>query len=734
MKLNQFSQNEVEVLGDSVDTEFSIDTESLGVLFKGFSDALYSDKFGSIVREVTSNCFDAHEEVGQKLDVQVRMVTPGFDEGKIVFEDFGPGLSPDRIKNIYSKYFASTKRNTNDQIGGFGIGAKSPLAYADSFNVVTRVDGVEYDYIIHKGEQVPMITLIGTKPTDSINGTQVIIPIANNADYSSFVSAVKDQLRYFDNISYKIPNEDISNEYKIFRGKHWIHTTNGTSSGDLEICIGKVGYPLDFKAAGFENFYYHERSANFALYFDVGEISVTMNRESIEYNSKTRKAIKEKVELFKKEAKEIQIKNNRTSDLQTWYSLTRENSRQVRVTDECILKSSYFFDKSEAVYEPLEHLGKVPNSPLYFITAHKSVGFSDKSAPRTIKESTLCSLLFDKSERYGSPSRYVKGVKIFRLRDRMNAMKDLYIQETYGKFVVVKLDQEYKDSLTNYFAHKAPTGQAKAYGEMYAKEMIKQVVKHTESYDDLVVPEDWIADYKASRKKGKTVRSIEVIPYKSLACDYDDNPAFSQKNAKVKDLLSIPKTIVYGSTNDRRKLMTLYQLLFNGAASNGIDRYVSYAKELRSYKFIMISEQRKKFFVGHKNTINVNDFLAHNYSAVSRIFNFHNLMDTPNLLADTNPMFTAVRDRQRHLPDYVFKEFISAFKFVYNPDNEYITLSNGKQASVTELQNYFIEFKNAHPLHGYIRYGAYEDGDEYQKSLKHYLNLINFNSKIKCYG
>ena len=308
----------------------------------------------------------------------------------------------------------------------------------------------------------------------------------------------------------------------------------------------------------------------------------------------------------------------------------------------------------------------------------------------------------------------------------------MYIQETYGKFVVVKLDQEYKDHLTSYFAHKAPTGQAKAYGEMYAKEMIKQVVKHTESYDDLVVPEDWIADYKESRKKGKTVRSIEVIPYKHLACDYDDNPAFSQKNAKVKDLLSIPKTIVYGSTNDRRKLMTLYQLLFNGTAGKGIDRYVSYAKELLSYKFIMISEQRKKFFVGHKNTIDVNDFLAHNYSTVSRIFNYHNLMDIPNLLGDTDPMFTALRNRQRNLPDYVFKEFISAFKFVYNPDNEYITLSNGKQISVSELQNYLIEFKNAHPLHEYIRYGQNEDV-EYLKSVKHYLNLINFNSKIKCY-
>jgi len=733
MKLNQFSQNEVEVLGDSVDTEFSIDTESLGVLFKGFSDALYSDKFGSIVREVTSNCFDAHEEVGQKLDVQVRMVTPGFDEGKIVFEDFGPGLSPDRIKNIYSKYFASTKRNTNDQIGGFGIGAKSPLAYADSFNVVTRVDGVEYDYIIHKGEQVPVITLIGTKPTDSINGTQVIIPIANHFDYSSFVSAVKDQLRYFDNITYKIPDEDISNEYKIFRGKHWIHTTNGTRSGDLEICIGKVGYPLDFKAAGFENFYYHERSANFALYFDVGEISVTMNRESIEYNAKTRKAIQAKVELFKEEILDIQQKNNRTSDLKTWYNLSRENSSKVRVTDECILFSQYFFSKSEAIYEPLENLGKLPSSPLFFIRAHKSLGFIDKSAPRIIKDSVLCSLLFDDTGRYGSAKRHRKDAPIFRVRDRMNTMKDAYIQEKYGKFIAVKLNPDHQEDITRFFTGQAPSGQAKAHGEIYFKEMVKEVVKYTESYDELVIPEDWIEEYKASRKKGKKVRSAEVIPYKLLTGDYDDNPVFSQENIKVADLLKSKKTLVYGSSNDRRKLLTAFQLLFNGLPSGGIDRYVSYAKRLKHYEFIMISEQRKKFFVGHKNTVDINDFVKHNYSTIARVFNYHNLMDIPTILADTNPMFTALQQRQRRVPDFALKEFINAFKFVYNPDNEYITLSNGKQVSVTEIHNYLIDFKNAHPLNEYIRWGNTEE-PEYQESVKHYLNLINFNSKIKCYG
>jgi len=53
--------NEIEVseqLDESLD--FSIDQESLGVLFKGFSDTLYSNKIGSIVREIASNCFDSH--------------------------------------------------------------------------------------------------------------------------------------------------------------------------------------------------------------------------------------------------------------------------------------------------------------------------------------------------------------------------------------------------------------------------------------------------------------------------------------------------------------------------------------------------------------------------------------------------------------------------------------------------------------------------------------------------
>lgn len=729
MKLNQFSQNEVAVLGEAQETEFSIDTESLGVLFKGFSDALYSDKFGSIVREITSNCFDAHEEVGQTLDVQIRMVQAGFDEGKIIFEDFGPGLSPERIKNIYSKYFASTKRGTNDQIGGFGIGAKSPLAYADSFNVITRVDGVEYNYIIHKGEQVPIITLIDQSTTDAINGTQVIIPIANSKDYAYFVMAVKDQLRYFDNITYKIPGEDINNDYKIFKGKHWIHTTNGTANSQLQLCIGKVGYPLDWKAAGIEDVYYHQQHGNFALYFDVGEISVTMNRESVEYNSKTRKAIQEKIKAFQEEARELTIKNNRTSDLKTFYEITRHNSTKLRVNDECILESSYFFEKMDAVYEPLEDLGKVVQDPLFFIRVHKSLGFTDKSAPRILKGQSLCRLLFDESNRYHSPRKHLRNAKIFRVRDRMNSLKDAYIQETYGKFVAVKLDSDYRTTLADYYKLKGSSTPNYTAADTYFKHMIKEVVKHTESYDDLIVPEDWIEQYKASRKRGSKIRSAEVIPYKQVYMNSEDVVMFEQNQNKVDKLLSGTRgLLIYGSSKDRNKLTSAFELLRWGV--NRTDRSY-YQTKLREYTFIMISESRKKLFAGHKNTLDINDFLKEKYSLVSRIYSYDHIMAVPMGLSEVDDVFRTISFRKMAVPAYTRTEFEKAFKFAYNPDNEYITLPNGEATSVTELQDYIIKWRDAHPMCAFIKVISEK---EHKDAVHHYINLINFNSKLKCYG
>ena len=61
-------------------------------------------------------------------------------------KDFGPGISPDRMSNIFIQYTASTKRDDNVQTGGFGLGAKTPFAYSNSFVIVTVMNGIKYQY------------------------------------------------------------------------------------------------------------------------------------------------------------------------------------------------------------------------------------------------------------------------------------------------------------------------------------------------------------------------------------------------------------------------------------------------------------------------------------------------------------------------------------------------------------------------------------------------------------
>lgn len=294
MKLNE-KDVDIESTETLESIDFSIDMSSLGVLMKGFSDNLYSNKIGSVVREIASNCFDAHAEINNPEPVVIDLRRTA-DTYEIAFIDYGPGLSPERIREVYSRYFSSTKRGSNSEIGGFGIGAKSPFSYTDSFLVKTWVDGVEYHYIMHRGVTVPEIKLIFQKETDRKNGTEVCIPVKNQ-DVDKFRSELKSQLKYFDNIDYQGECR-IDNDYSIVRyGPLILREEVKLSDGALEVCIGKVKYPLDLSQIPYPHkTKMQEIKDSVALHFDIGEISVTMTRESIEYNESTIETIVNKFE------------------------------------------------------------------------------------------------------------------------------------------------------------------------------------------------------------------------------------------------------------------------------------------------------------------------------------------------------------------------------------------------------------------------------------------------------
>ena len=133
------------VIGEVTSQQFGIDTTS-GVIFDILRNKMYSNVVSSICREISCNAKDANTENNlSEKPTKITLVSPSsslnylgtITDYQIIFEDHGIGIQPDRMNKIFLNYGASTKRDSNDLIGGLGLGAKTPFAYSDTFTVLT---------------------------------------------------------------------------------------------------------------------------------------------------------------------------------------------------------------------------------------------------------------------------------------------------------------------------------------------------------------------------------------------------------------------------------------------------------------------------------------------------------------------------------------------------------------------------------------------------------------------
>lgn len=100
---------------------------------------LYNNPLKAAIREYVSNGVDAHVKDGVTRPVEVTL--PTFAEPKLVIRDFGHGMSVFDIITIYGNFGTSDKRQSDDYIGGFGIGSKSGLAVSDIIDVTSIANG-----------------------------------------------------------------------------------------------------------------------------------------------------------------------------------------------------------------------------------------------------------------------------------------------------------------------------------------------------------------------------------------------------------------------------------------------------------------------------------------------------------------------------------------------------------------------------------------------------------------
>jgi len=156
---------------------------------------LYAYPIRTLVQEYICNGRDAMREAGTWGKLPIEITVPNSLDPVFKVRDFGVGISPDRMANIFVNYGSSTKRNTNTQTGGFGIGAKSAFSYTDSFTVTSFYNGVRYLYVAHLGDEGG-VNLISQNNTTQPNGVEISIGVKPK-DISDFRNAVQRCVKFW---------------------------------------------------------------------------------------------------------------------------------------------------------------------------------------------------------------------------------------------------------------------------------------------------------------------------------------------------------------------------------------------------------------------------------------------------------------------------------------------------------------------------------------------------------
>jgi hypothetical protein len=325
----------VEVQGGNNTGSFSIAMN--GKAFRVLSDTLYQNKAGSIVREISCNAYDAHVDAG-KADQEFVIHLPDNFEPWFSVRDFGKGLSATDIKNVFTVYFQSTKENSNDAIGAFGLGAKTPFSYTDQFTVTSYQNGICTIYSAFITESgVPNIIEMYSSESTEPSGVEIKLSVKSQ-DYGRFKSEVQEQLKFF-KVKPRIENGTCT--YQEQGGvviletadARIIDTGNSYYKKAPYIIQGNVGYPLaidNLKDAMPEHFKFFD--SNNGLYielnFEIGQIGVTASREGVEYNAATLANINAKMTLVRAQVQEY-INTQLKSKVTEWERAEYLNSSQV---------------------------------------------------------------------------------------------------------------------------------------------------------------------------------------------------------------------------------------------------------------------------------------------------------------------------------------------------------------------------------------------------------------------
>lgn len=285
----------VQKSGIGTESHFNIKDENVAHIFSILRNQLYSDKIGAIIREYVTNAIDAHVEANVTRPITITV--PTIFSKEFIVRDYGKGLSPEDIVEIFASYGASTKRQSNSFTGMLGIGSKSAFAYTKSFTIISRFEGTETMYQAFIDESlVGTIAEINSKPTTE-TGLSVHVTI-QNVDFKQFTNSLIEFFRYIDYRPEFLGAEIYVPENKIkLQGSNWKFISCPNHHWRQEIAInfvmGNVTYKttsntlvsqLNLDLGWLNNLY----DSILIIDVPIGSVKPSASREALEFNETTK--------------------------------------------------------------------------------------------------------------------------------------------------------------------------------------------------------------------------------------------------------------------------------------------------------------------------------------------------------------------------------------------------------------------------------------------------------------
>jgi Histidine kinase-, DNA gyrase B-, and HSP90-like ATPase len=266
-------------------------------MFDMLCNRIYTNIHHAVLTELYQNAYDAQLR-NNTQHIPIKVIMPSLVSPVLRIKDCGVGMDNEFMMTRYLTVFDSTKSESNDENGGYGVGRLTALYFAGNYVVVTSKDGIKNTYtIFFNGKGIPTITHNFSEPCEE-TGTEIIVNL--NLDAVSPIQEAARKVFFFTPVLPEIQDADFVPEH-ISTTKWDIETEEFYIQFNNE--IDSIGFNTHYVWSGlygYQCFIPEITSVTVVIKAKIGDVIPKTSRDGLTSDTKNTEFLKPFADKIKK--------------------------------------------------------------------------------------------------------------------------------------------------------------------------------------------------------------------------------------------------------------------------------------------------------------------------------------------------------------------------------------------------------------------------------------------------